>query len=731
MENNLYSLKTASGFTQLQSKCKLLFCVLLGMGISFFSSAQTPGQWVWLGGDSTTNSAGNFGTQGIASLTNQPPALGAMGKWTDKNGNFWFYGGVDDNNGVVHNDLWKYNPVTHEWTWMTGTGIGNDAGDYGTQGVELPSNRPPCRHDFTTWVDSSGNFWMFGGMSGWYTYSDLWKYDVTANEWTWIKGPNTYGDIGSFGIQGVPDSSNNPQCSYEGSGWTDNAGDLWLFGFTFNSSLWRYNIATNTWTWMKGSNYTGPYLSSELPVYGKEGVEDSANNPGIRSNFWSWNDNNGNFWLFGGFVNILGGFIINTKNDLWRFNPVNGNWTWMNGDSSNSASSSFNIYGTKCISNPGNMSVGRDNNGGASWTDTDGNLWMFGGLGGGTYAQPGGLFNDLWMYCIIANQWTWKGGDNCNRYITPDSAEAAPGSWGVLGVSSAANKPGARISSVGWADNNGHLYLFGGIGLNYVVYNDLWSFTIDSGCAPCRPPAPISSFKSDNSYICTNSCINFTDLSSYATSWHWNFPWATPASSSAQNPQNICYPLVGNYDVTLITGNPYGSDTLTYTYYITVHPAPTVPAISQNGDTLLSSTSYTYQWYLNSSLITGATNQVYIASQNGSYSVSITDSDGCSATSSPVNITTVGITDLKSDYSFLIYPNPAGSSLNIYFNKNIKDGIINIYNVMGEKVVSRAFNGGAYSLSFGEGRGEVFPAGIYLLQVTDVSGSRVKKFVKE
>ncbi len=723
MENNLYYLKTTSGVNQLQSKCKLLLCLLLSIAASFFSSAQTPGQWVWLDGDSTTNSAGNFGTEGIASFTNQPPALVSMGKWTDKNGNFWFYGGAGGNG--YHNDLWKYNPVSHEWTWMTGTGIANDDADFGTQGVELPSNRPPGGLGFTNWVDSNGNFWMFGGQCGFLcTHNDLWKYDVIDNEWTWIKGPGTISDVGFFGIQGVPDTLNNPPAFYSsGRGWTDNAGNLWLFGSSTNSSLWRYNIVTNTWTWMKGSNFPN-YSSHELPVYGMKGVEDSANNSGIISNSWSWKDNNGNFWLFGGYINSGA-----STNDLWRLNPVSGNWTWINGDGNSQDQMLFNNYGTKCIPNRMNMPDGRYSYAATSWTDTDGNLWLFGGHGGNNYAQPGGIFNDLWMYCIAGNQWTWKGGDNCNVYSIPDTLEGAPGSWGTLGVSSAANTPNGRQGAVGWADNNRHLYLFGGGDLNFQDYNDLWSFTIDSSCGPCVP-SPFASFQSDNT-ICSNSCINFTDLSSNATSWQWSFPWATPASSTVQNPSNICYPLEGNYDVTLIASNSYGSDTLTLSYYITVHPAAAPPVVSQNGDSLLSSSSYTYQWYFNGSLISGATNQFYVPSQIGSYTVLITDANGCSATSSPVNIITVGITDQISDYSFLIYPNPVGSILNIYFNKNFKYGILNIYNVMGQEILSRHFTGGAYSLSFGEGRGEVLSPGIYFVQVTNESESCVKKFIKE
>ena len=43
--------------------------------------------------------------------------------WTDANGHFWLFGGEGGAGGrgnSVFNDLWKFNPVSTEWTWMSG-----------------------------------------------------------------------------------------------------------------------------------------------------------------------------------------------------------------------------------------------------------------------------------------------------------------------------------------------------------------------------------------------------------------------------------------------------------------------------------------------------------------------------------------------------------------------------------------------------------------------------------
>ena len=186
-----------------------LFIVFLFSSVLAYSQA---GQWVWLHGANTTNSSGSHGTKGIPSTSNDPPAVYEPNEWKDKNGNFWFYGGLNYAFSNCYPDLWKYDPVANEWTWISGSGVANDQGNWGVQGVPSPLNLPPALSwGVTSWVDTSGNFWMLGGMN--YTagtFSDLWKYDLSTNEWTWMKGPGTSGYSGLYGIQGVPDIANNP-----------------------------------------------------------------------------------------------------------------------------------------------------------------------------------------------------------------------------------------------------------------------------------------------------------------------------------------------------------------------------------------------------------------------------------------------------------------------------------------------------------------------------------------
>ncbi len=50
------------------------------------------------------------------------------------------------------------------WTWISGSNIINQFGDYGTQGIPSSSNIPGARNGPVSWSDSNNNIlWLFGG----------------------------------------------------------------------------------------------------------------------------------------------------------------------------------------------------------------------------------------------------------------------------------------------------------------------------------------------------------------------------------------------------------------------------------------------------------------------------------------------------------------------------------------------------------------------------------------
>src|SRR5579871_2272286 len=107
-----------------------LFCCLPGfVGLSLPAAAQTsaPGEWTWMGGSSTVPSQlggqpGVYGTLGTPAAGNTPGGRNFPAGWTDNNGNLWLFGGLGPSRQLNYlNDLWKFDPTTGEWAWMSGS----------------------------------------------------------------------------------------------------------------------------------------------------------------------------------------------------------------------------------------------------------------------------------------------------------------------------------------------------------------------------------------------------------------------------------------------------------------------------------------------------------------------------------------------------------------------------------------------------------------------------------
>jgi|GEM_PF-3602094 len=196
--------------------------------------------------------------------------------------------------------------------------------------------------------------------------------------------------------------------------------------------------------------------------------------------------------------------------------------------------------------------------------------------------------------------------------------------------------------------------------------------------------APSVSFSSSDSSFCGKQCIDFTDLSTNnPTSWQWFFPGADSIASNLQNPTGICYSSYGSFDVTLIACNGAGCDTLVVPAMINEYQNPPVPVITMNTDTLFSTQAFSYQWYLNSTPIPGATNQFYVFQQMGTYFVIVTDSNGCASSSSTLVLST-GINE-SAPGIISVYPNPSDG--NFILSGATVNSEIKIYNVAGQIIL--------------------------------------------
>ena len=205
--------------------------------------------------------------------------------------------------------------------------------------------------------------------------------------------------------------------------------------------------------------------------------------------------------------------------------------------------------------------------------------------------------------------------------------------------------------------------------------------------------APIADFVASDTTICAGQCINFTNQSlNSPSSLVWTFTGGTPASSTAVNPSNICYNTAGEYAVQLNATNIGGFSTKNKISYITVSALPAIPTITSSGNTLTASNGDTYQWKLNGSPISMAIAATHVVTVDGNYTVTITDLNGCSATSA---IYVVSTTDLQTNMDeFLnvsIYPNPFSTSAIIKIQttraKQIPEMDFYLYDLLGKEVL--------------------------------------------
>jgi N-acetylneuraminic acid mutarotase len=516
----------------------LLACLCLA------AHAQT-NEWAWMGGSSTVGSSGGrpgvYGTLGTPAAANVPGSRTGATSWTDSDGRLWLLGGLGyDASGTAGylNDLWEFDPSTIRWAWMGGSnavGInGGSLGIYGTLGQFAAENMPGSRENASSWTDTAGHLWLFGGEGyGAYDYSagwlnDLWEFDPSTRQWRWVDGSNTWGDEAVWGKLGVPGVTNIPGSRWGASTWVDGSGNLWLFGgngygalgyFETLNDLWEFNPSTEEWTWMGGSS---------APVYGKLRTPAARNIPGGRDYLTSWIDRSGHFWLFGGLgFDAVGSW--GELNDLWEFDLSTREWAWMDGSSSlgnkDGLPGVYGILGTPAAGNvPGSRTSA------ASWTDSNGHLRLFGGAGYDADGN-GGELNDFWNFNPSTNEWTWMGGSNtagntCDLSLNDVCAQ--PGVYGTLGTPAARNIPGGRYAATSWTDSSGNFWLFGGYGLGasatFGDLNDLWEYEL----AAAAPAFSVAS----GTYISPQT-VKLSDVTQGAAIYY-TLDTSTPTSDSTR-----------------------------------------------------------------------------------------------------------------------------------------------------------------------------------------------------
>jgi hypothetical protein len=588
-----------------------LFCFLVI--VCCFAGFGQSGTWVWVNGDSLFNNAGVWGSQGAASINYYPPSLDRAVQWTDKQGNFWIFGGGGSGDSWG-SDLWKYNPLANTWTWVKGPGQPYQWGNYGTMGVPSITNNPGARQEGSaSWTDTAGDLWLFGGWASdingqTNVINDLWRYHIATNEWTWMGGADTVYSFGLYGSLFQASDSFVPPCRAGSVGtWTDVNNNLWLFGGNRIESygdLWRYNIASGQWAWMGGTQEL-----NTSHKYGNLGVEDSSNFPGSRLSFARVVDSN--------YLYLAGGTGPGMQySDVWEFNLNTNYWTWIGGDSGNVSTGHYSHY---CSTAYGDMPRG-----GTTVCAQLNSCTPFLFIWGGWDFDLNG-YNDLWSFDLMARKWRWLSGYQ-NYNVT--------GNFGMEGLTSASNMPPGAYGACFWCDNNGNLWLWGGSVIPSAYTNAMWKYTPDYACFP--PGTSLSnglSFQLSSALICKGDSviISFIGNSNLNIFPGNSVEWLDSLHAKLRPDTTTTYfttglNACGNYDTTNFTikVDALSANVTTTKNLVCLGDSATL-CVSSNPSNL-------YTWS------TGETTSCISTDQTGNYMVKVSDNNGCIAMSDTIGI---------------------------------------------------------------------------------------------
>jgi hypothetical protein len=373
---------------------------------------------------------------------------------------------------------------------------GGDVKSYGTLRVSQASNTPfTCVQHAMAQSPVDHAFYIFCGRDAVGTFNDVWKFNVTSNQWTWMTGATTTNVAPVFvTAEGVPSTGNSPGSRAFAATWMDVNGMLYLFGGNGRGSvgvglsdmndMWTFNTVTYEWTWVGGNSTTAPSPYGVYPTKGATGGW-----PGARSFAMMAYDGDHTAYLFGGQGRGAVGFPVSSTrvlNDMWSFDMNQIQWTFLGGTSTpgNATDDRNGIYGTQGVESANNWPGGRALSQ-MVYSSTTNRLYMFGGK---CYTNTTllGTFvtNDMWSYSIATGRWTWLTGYKTNSGFEYGiyGPYGVPGLYGVAG---SVVGPGARYEHTMALDAKGDLYLHGGLGCTdskcaLGFLNDVWRFSTTS-----------------------------------------------------------------------------------------------------------------------------------------------------------------------------------------------------------------------------------------------------------
>lgn len=200
---------------------------------------------------------------------------------------------------------------------------------------------------------------------------------------------------------------------------------------------------------------------------------------------------------------------------------------------------------------------------------------------------------------------------------------------------------------------------------------------IDSVEFDITVPNPILISSISERDLCEGSALTLYVSSHDSFSYQW-LKDGVPANSTVDS---IVVTTGGSYAV--VTNISGSCEDTTSAINVTVRDLPE-PLITSNNNVLSTGTFASYQWMKNGVAIPGANSPDHTATEDGAYTVTVTNEYNCSGTSEVYNYSSVSLKEIDKLNGIGLYPNPASKELFLEAEQEIGQVEYRIVNILGQ-----------------------------------------------
>jgi len=671
--------------------------------------------WKWVSGSDTFNSLGYYGTPGIGSLLNTPPALYGPCMWVDKNGTFWLFAGQDVNS-LLYNGMWKFVPDTSCIPTPLAPGIKAQLsqpticpGD--TSLLSITGSTDPVISPFSdvVWIDSV-HAYLIPDTTTNYTITDNSPCSATdlANVNLNVLKPALMNYVlpdsqicrGDSVLLTIVNGSGISISPLTGLNWQDSTQAFLSPDSTVTYTITGQSICLGSAKLTKTVHVSAPVvqISSDTNSICAGNSAQICATTGLASYLWNngesgiciYTRQQGNYYVVArnqfncpAISNNIGITVLPVPDlSVSLPNPV-----VCKGDSS-----LIILTGTPlAVISPSNT---------VDWVDS---VHAF-------------LFPDITTTYTVSSSLPCSADSLVTLSITQpvymnyslSDSIICIGNSAALTVINGSDVKLLPSSGVTWTDSADAILApdttttYTLTGQATCVSNNTFVITLDVD-------APQISITGDSAMICSGDTVQLCANRGFA-SYLWN-----------TGDSNLCIYTgrAGVYFVTVRDFNncPATSNSLP----VTLKPEPNI-SIVVLGDSFNVYNGKVVQWYRNGDPIPGATSQTYVADEPGDYTVAVIDTDGCRTTSGAI-LLAAGVTDLSQN-NIILYPNPSTGVWNLQIGNDWMDGTLDIFDDEGRLI---------YTSKIQSPRSEIqlnVESGIYLMRLSANGNSLVRKLIK-